>query len=230
MHIDHDLLLNTDIAESIQGHVSPSIKQVFRTLYAAPFSLEKLKIGGYEFLQVDQFGNHYHKMRAVLFDGEMYDSDQYIKPSMMMHHSGGHADYEDKVAKQKLRITESLLQALRQEGAVRLVRANLEIMKGKQAGNAPVAIETKDMNHQANVLEDSLTAGIEAIKKANGEAVSPEPINNPVFDPIKGKATLPVEKAITVPVVKPEPLVTLDTVWPKKELTTTAKLTKPKKQ
>lgn len=154
--MNRDLLLNHDTAETIQGHVGQRTKQVFDTLTAVPFSQPRLKLAGYEFLLRDQFGNHYHKMRAVLFDGELYDADQFIKPSMMMKRGGGHADLEDKAAKARLRITEALLKDLREEGALILARKNVEILRARSTSTSPVAIETKDISHQANLLEDAL--------------------------------------------------------------------------
>lgn len=186
--MNRDILLNVDIADSVQGHVSPSIKQVFRTLTAVPFALPKLKLDGYEFLMVDQFGNHYHKMRAVLFDGEMYDVDQFIKPSRMMKHGGGHADFEDLAAKQRLTITEDLLRDLRDEAALTFARTNLDLLKARSTSQSPVAIETKDITHQANLLEDAIAGSIEAAKRAGGEQVSPEPKEAPDFKPVAKKA------------------------------------------
>lgn len=168
---DRDLILNTDVADTIQGHVGPSTKQVFQTLTAVPFSLPRLKLAGYEFVMRDQFGNYYHKMRAVLFDGELYDVDQFIKPSMMMKWGGGYADLADKVGKGKLKITEHLLQALRDNGAVTFARTNLDLLKARSLSTAPVAIETQDITHQANRLEDALRAA----KLERGERVLDEP-------------------------------------------------------
>lgn len=176
-----DLILNTDVADSIQGHVGPNTKQVFETLTAVPFSQPRLKLAGYEFLMRDQFGNYYHKMRAVLFDGEMYDVDHHIKPSMMMRHGGGKADFEDKVGKAHLKITESLLRELREQGALTFARTNLELLKARSASTAPVAIETQDITHQANVLEDA----IRAQKVQAGETVHDEPVAPEGFEPIK---------------------------------------------
>lgn len=165
-----DLILNTDVADSVQGHVGPNTPQVFKTLWAVPFKLPALKLDGYEFLMHDQFGNHYHKMRAVLFDGELYDADQFIKPSWMMRTGGGHADFEDRFGKQRLRITETLLRELRDNGAQILGRANIEILKGRSVSQSPVAIETADISHSANALEDSILAH----KQAAGEEVKAE--------------------------------------------------------
>lgn len=178
--MNKDLILNTDVAHSIQGHVGPNTRQVFETLTAVPFSQPKLKLAGYEFLLRDQFGNHYHKMRAVLFDGEMYDVDQFIKPSRMMKHGGGHAHFEDQFAKAKLRITEGLLRDLREVGAVTFGRTNMELLKARALSSSPVAIETQDITHQANVLEDAILAH----KVAAGEAV-PAEAAAPDFKPLK---------------------------------------------
>lgn len=198
-----DLILNTSVADSVQGHVSPSIKQVFRTLTAVPFKLVPLKLDGYEFLMVDQFGNHYHKMRAVLFDGELYDVDQYIKPSMMIADGGGFADFEDAQAKKMLKITEPLLERLRQQGALIFARTNLDLLKQRSTSQSPVAIETQDITHQANKLEDALTAGIEAKKKALGESVATEPSTAPDFKPVKAqKAVLELADANIIPFPK----------------------------
>jgi len=178
---DIDLILNTDVGDSIQGHVGPNTKQVFETLQGTPFSQPKLKLSGYEFIMRDQFGNHYHKMRAVLFDGELYDVDQYIKPSMMMRHDGGFADFEDRYAKAKLRITEGLLRDLREQGAVTLGRTNLMIAREKKLTQAPVAIETQDLTHQANRLEDV----IRAARQADGQKVQDDPAAPEGFKPLK---------------------------------------------
>lgn len=192
---DRDLLLNTDVADSIQGHVGPNTKQVFETLTGVPFSQPKLNLAGYEFVMRDQFGNYYHKMRAVLFDGELYDTDTFIKPSMMTKHGGGWAHFEDRWAKQHLRITETLLKELREQGALALARANIEILKGRQNSTTPVAIETKDITHAANKLEDALTSedrladAVKAAKEAQGEVVKEE--TTPVgFAPVAQKADL----------------------------------------
>lgn len=187
------MLTNVDVAHSIQGHVGPNTKQVFETLTAVPFSHPKLKLAGYEFLLRDQFNNYYHKMRAVLFDGELYDIDHHIKPSMMMKHDGGHADFEDRAAKARLRITEGLLKELRELGALALGRANLEIIKARQMTSAPVAIETKDITHQANLLEDALTKedrladAVKAAKEKAGEKVQSEPAEPDGFKPLKAE-------------------------------------------
>ena len=185
-----DLILNTPVEDTVQGHVGQNTKQRFDTLTAVPFSHPRLKLAGYEFLMRDQFGNYYHKMRAVLFDGELYDVDQYIKPSMMMKHGGGHADFEDRAAKQRLRITEDLLKELRENGALSFGRANVMIMQASRQALAPIALETKDITHAANLLEDKLTQedrladAVAAAKRTQGEAVPTGPVEAPDFVPI----------------------------------------------
>jgi hypothetical protein len=203
-----DLILNTDPGDSIQGHVGPKTPQRFTTLQATPFSHAGLKLAGYEFLLRDQFGNHYHKMRAVLFDGEMYDVDQFIKPSMMMGTGGGHADLEDGTAKRKLRITEELLVKLRDNAAVTFGRTNIELMKARALSTSPVAIETQDITHPANVLEDAIVAA----KLAAGEPLHKEPIEPPEFTPksVKVDSNVIPFPAPTKPPLTVEP-VTLDT-------------------
>lgn len=173
--MNRDLLLNTRVDEAIQGHVGQNTKQVFETLDGQPFAQPKLKLTGYEFIQHDQFQNHYHLMRAVLFDGEMYDVAQWIKPSLMMSHGGGRAAMDDWSARHKLRITESLLKELREVGAMALARMNIEILKGRQASTAPVGLETQDLTHQANVLEDAIVAA----KTAQGETIPTDPLTPP---------------------------------------------------
>lgn len=177
----HDLLLNTEVATSLQGHVGQNTKQVFETLTGTPFSQPKLKLAGYEFVLRDQFHNYYHKMRAVLFDGEMYDVDQWIKPSMMMKSGGGHAAMDDFAARRRLKITEAMLMELREVGAVAMARMNLEILKGRHTSTNPIAIETQDITHQANKLEDALVAA----KAAAGEPVKEGPQDAPEFVPLK---------------------------------------------
>lgn len=184
--MNRDLLLNTDVSDSIQGHVGPNTKQVFETLTAVPFKQPKLKLDGYEFVMRDQFGNYYHKMRAVLFDGELYDVDQFIKPSMMTKHGGGWAHFEDRWAKQHLKITEGLLCELRENGAMTMARTNIEILKGRQVSTAPVAIETTDITHAANKLEDSLAEAVLAAKVAQGETVQAETTPDG-FEPLNTK-------------------------------------------
>lgn len=195
---ERDMLVGHDVADSIQGHVGPNTKQVFETLTGTPFSQPRLKLAGYEFLMRDQFGNYYHKMRAVLFDGELYDIDQHIKPSMMMKHGGGHADFEDRFAKARLRITEDLLKELREIGALALGRANVEILRGRAASTNPIAIETKDITHQANVLEDQLAKAVEAAKVAQGEKVQTEPVAPDGFTPLKVEKAAPGQKLAEV--------------------------------
>lgn len=209
------MLTNVDVAHSIQGHVGPNTKQVFETLTGTPFSQPRLKLAGYEFLLRDQFGNYYHKMRAVLFDGELYDIDQHIKPSMMMKHGGGHADLEDRFAKARLRITEDLLKDLREVGAVALGRANMLILKGRAASNTPVAIETQDITHAANKLEDAITQedrladAVKAAKEKQGEKVADEPVQPDGFKPLKVQKAAKGQKlgeVVAFPVVdKPAP-------------------------
>lgn len=179
-----DFILNTDVADSIQGHVGPNTKQVITTLDAWPFSNPRLKLAGYCFLCVDQFGNHYHKTRAVLFDGELYDHDEYIKPSMMMRTGGGFADFEDKSAKSKLRITQDLMNELAENGAIALGRANQEILRQRSLSQNPVALETQDITHAANLLEDNLKAA----KLAAGETVQDEKLPGG-FEPLKPEPT-----------------------------------------
>lgn len=178
---DRDLLTNHDVAGTLQGHVGQNTKQVFETLTGTPFSQPKLKLAGYEFVLRDQFHNYYHKMRAVLFDGELYDVDQWIKPTMMMKSGGGHAAMDDFAARRRLKITEEMLMELREVGALALARMNIDILKGRQLSQAPVAIETKDITHQANKLEDALVAA----KAAAGEPVKTEPTTAPEFKPVK---------------------------------------------
>lgn len=173
-----DLHQNLDIGTTIQGHVGPNTKQIFKTLDGQPFSQPKLKLAGYEFIIQDQFGNLYHKMRAVLFDGDMHDVDQWIKPSMMIRTGGGSACFDDSAARRKLRVTESLLREMREVGAVALARMNVEIIKGRHASTNPIAIETQDLTHQANVLEDAIVAA----KAAQGEAIPTEPLAAPMAD------------------------------------------------
>lgn len=179
----HDLLLNTEVSTSLQGHVGQNTKQVFETLTGTPFSQPKLKLAGYEFVLRDQFHNYYHKMRAVLFDGEMYDVDQWIKPSMMMKSGGGHAAMDDFAARRRLKITEAMLMELREVAAVALARMNLEIIKGRHTSTNPIAIETQDITHQANKLEDALVAA----KAAAGEPVKEGPQEAPEFKPLKAE-------------------------------------------
>lgn len=207
--MNSDLLLNVDPAESIQGHVGQNTKQVFSTLTAVPFSQVKLKLAGYEFLLRDQFGNHYHKLRAVLFDGEMYDVDQFIKPSMMMKTGGGHADFEDSQAKGKLRITEHLLCELRENAALVFARTNIELLKTRALSTSPVAIETHDITHQANLLEDALVSA----RRAAGDNVHTEPVAPDGFTPLKAekaKGCDEIGQVIPFPALTP-PSVTLDT-------------------
>lgn len=192
--MNKDLLLGIDTADSIQGHVGPNTKQVFETLTAVPFSQPRLKLAGYEFLLRDQFGNYYHKMRAVLFDGEMYDVDQFIKASMMMKAGGGHADLEDRQAKGRLKITEELLRELREQGAITFGRTNIEIIKARSLSQAPVAIETQDITHGANRLEDAITAA----KLAAGEKVQTEPQAPDGFTPLKAEKAPKGEKLAEV--------------------------------
>lgn len=205
---DADLLLNHDVADSIQGHVGQNTKQAFKTHTAVPFSLPRLKLSGYEFLLSDQFGNHYHKMRAVLFDGELYDVDQFIKPSMMIRHGGGFADFEDKQAKAHLRITEDLLRDLRDNAALIFARTNVDILKARSLSQAPVALETQDITHQANRLEDA----IRAAKLDAGEAVNDGEQTPDGFQPIKPEnapetAFAATQKAESSPAVPSVPLV-----------------------
>jgi hypothetical protein len=168
--MNKDLLLNTDTGESIQGHVGQNTTQIFFTLTAKPFSFPKLKLEGYEFLQKDQFGNHYFKMRALLCDGELYDCDQFIKPSMMMRTGGGHADFEDPWAKKKLRVTDDLFTELREQGKLILARTNLDILKARSLSTSPVALEPMDISKASTALEDA----IKAAKVAAGETVEDE--------------------------------------------------------
>lgn len=209
-----DRILGADVAESIQGHVGPNTKQVFETLTAVPFSQPRLKLSGYEFVMRDQFSNYYHKMRAVLFDGELYDIDQHIKPSMMMKHGGGHADYEDRAAKARLRITEGLLKEMRENGALALGRANMDILKGKQMTTSPIALETQDITHQSNVLEDALTKedrladAVKAAKLKAGETVHDGPVVPDGFVPLKAEKAPAGEKlgeVIAFPALTPKP-------------------------
>lgn len=209
------MMLGASVAHTIQGHVGPNTKQVFETLTGTPFSHAKLNLSGYEFLLRDQFGNYYHKMRAVLFDGELYDIDQHIKPSMMMKHGGGHADYEDRAAKQRLQITEGLLKELRELGALALGRANMLILKSRSGSTTPVAIETKDITHQANLLEDALTKedrladAVKAAKEKAGEKVQEGDVVPDGFAPLKAEKAPKGEtlaEVVAFPVVdKPSP-------------------------
>ena len=194
--MNRDHLLNLDTGESIQGHVGDKTKQTFDLLMTNPFCNKKLKLDGFEFLMRDQFGNHYFKMRAVLFDGEMYDVDQYIKPSMMMKTGGGFADLEDKVAKTHLRITEHLLADLREHGAMTLARTNIQVMKAKAVSNAPIAIETKDITHQSNQLEQAIKVAKTLAGDIVKECSTPEG-----FVPLK--ATPPEAEIIPFPGLHP---------------------------
>jgi hypothetical protein len=202
--MNSDLLLEKDTGDSIQGHVGPNTPQVFETLRAVPFKQPRLKLDGFEFILRDQFGNYYHKMRAVLFDGEMYDVDQFIKPSMMTKHGGGWAHFEDKWAKQHLRITEGLLSELRERGAETLARTNLLILQGRQQSTNPVAIETHDITHQANVLEDKLADAVKEAKVAAGETVPEGAVTPDGFVPIKPDPTdLALNNVLTFPLPEP---------------------------
>lgn len=200
--MNRDLLLNTRVDEAIQGHVGQNTKQVFETLDGQPFAQPKLKLTGYEFIQRDQFQNHYHLMRAVLFDGEMYDVAQWIKPSLMMAHGGGRAAMDDWAARHKLRITESLLRELREIGAMALARMNIEILKGRQASTAPVGLETHDLTHQANVLEDAIVAA----KAAQGETIPTEPLSPPPLEAEKPATAKKAGKGATIPYDAPDPI------------------------
>lgn len=186
----HDQLLNTEVATTLQGHVSQNTKQIFETLTGTPFSQPKLKLAGYEFVLRDQFHNYYHKMRAVLFDGEMYDVDQWIKPTMMMRTGGGHAAMDDWAARHKLRITEALLMEMRETGAVALARMNVDILRGRHTSTNPIAIETQDITYQSNKLEDALVAA----KAAAGEPVKEGPQDAPEFTPLKAEKAAPGAK------------------------------------
>lgn len=189
-----DLHQNLAIGTTIQGHVGPNTKQVFETLDGQPFAQPKLKLAGYEFIIRDQFGNLYHKMRAVLFDGDMYDVDQWIKPSMMIRTGGGSAYFDDHAARQKLRVKEALLRELREVGAVALARMNVQIIKGRHTSTNPIAIETQDLTHQANVLEDAIVAA----KQASGDEVTDKPV------------AVSVKEEIKTPSPQPKPAVELD--------------------
>lgn len=176
-----DLLLGTDVGITLQGHVSQNIKQVFETLTAVPFYQPRLKLHGYEFLLKDQFENYYHKMRAVLFDGEMYDVDQAIKPSMMMSYTGAkRTDFDSRPDRSRLRITEDLMKELREIGAVAFGSMNLDIAKARSLSTSPVAIETRDITHQANVLEDA----VRAARLKEGDRVIDEPTPPDDFKPV----------------------------------------------
>jgi hypothetical protein len=70
-----------------------------------------------------------------------------------------------------------------------------------------VAIETKDITHQANVLEDALTSAIETAKKAAGEEVAAE-TPAPGFQPVKAQkaaAEQPLGEVIDFPALTPTP-------------------------
>lgn len=156
---------------TIQGHVSQKVRQQLNVEWSVPFALPPLRLTGWCMIQVDQYNNRYHTMRAMLVDGELWDVTEFIKPSMMMQTGGGFADLEDSAAKGQLRVTEDLLREMRDRGALGLAKANLDILKARSVGSNPIALETRDVTGASALLDDALRLA----RQENGDKVQDEP-------------------------------------------------------
>lgn len=131
--ISSDLLNNNSpdaewlgVCDSLQGHVSQSIKQVFRMERKRELSNKKLKLECREYLVKDQFTNLY-----CVFVSDLIDAERHCVPCFVGSETRG-LNKKYKVFKT---FSDDMLTHMQNEAWVIFGRATVSIMKARNAAN-----------------------------------------------------------------------------------------------
>jgi len=165
-----------DPGQSIQGHVSSTVKQEFEWSVCRPVCHPKLRIAAYEYIGKDQFGNEYVAYRAKLFDGADYDVHPlgergWVRPSLIRRFGGWNA---------------GLVDFLRETAFRKFAEINLAILKARSLTN-PIAIEPKDaLDRRAEALTKAVVGANESPADHPGPQIQ---ILNSAGQPLQGSTT-----------------------------------------
>lgn len=168
-----------DFTSMLQGHVSQSIKQVFKVERARTIQNTKLRIACREYVLKDQFGNIYVSFTARLLDGELWGHGVWVA-----HPKTG----LNKAFKQFGSFNDLLMRCLQDEAFVVFGRANVQIMRSRQAAYAlnPNAVSAASVEKMVQAVagkgkfEAPTTDVAKARKRSEKKKVEP------VYAPLPG--------------------------------------------
>lgn len=174
-----DELRGIDPGTTAQGHVSQTKKQVFTLLRQRTVQQKKLKMECEEFLYRDQFGNAYMTYRAMLSDGEVYDTTAWIGKVV-----AGGVIKPVREFKKFVTFSDDMIDCLRMGAFVTFGRTTVELMKARDAAGATHILSADEANAAAEGVVTSIMA-------AGQEKKIDEPVLAPIL-PICPKTPPPL--------------------------------------